>query len=214
MHMDFGFAGIAPTPRNYTDETISRASTPAFTPPIPAILALWPLCRIGREYDKFHRCICTGVLIDTPYMKGATGCILWNAYALIIRHLTPKTGKPCWHASMKRFCITPNQGTVRKGRAAIREFILQNAKAYDEQLTDLVFFASAENDKRFAAEYIVSGAYLVAETGLSRGAPAKIPASRWRLFRDEGRLDRPHFKSLQSRRLARSSPRLFISGHR
>ncbi len=59
----------------------------------------------------------------------------------------------------------PNQGIVRKGRAALREFILKNAKAYDEQLTDLVFLASADDDKRLAAEYVVSGTYLVAEPG-------------------------------------------------
>jgi steroid delta-isomerase-like uncharacterized protein len=89
----------------------------------------------------------------------------------------------CVHEEVLHY---PNQGTVRKGRAALREFILKNAKAYDEQLTDLVFFASAENEKRLAAEYIVNGAYLMAETGFpeAHGQKYRLPGGAFFEMKD------------------------------
>jgi steroid delta-isomerase-like uncharacterized protein len=80
----------------------------------------------------------------------------------------------------------PNQGTARKGRAALREFILKNAKAYDEQLTGLVFFASGEDNKRLAAEYIVNGTYRAAEPGFpeARGQNYTLPGGAFFEMKD------------------------------
>jgi hypothetical protein len=45
---------------------------------------------------------------------------------------------------------------VRKGKEAFREFVLHNAQGYDEQLTDLVLFASEDGADRAAAEFVVN----------------------------------------------------------
>jgi steroid delta-isomerase-like uncharacterized protein len=58
----------------------------------------------------------------------------------------------------------PNQGSRREGKDAFREFVLHNAEAYDEQLTDIVLFESPDS-LRGAAEFLVNGKYLQGDPG-------------------------------------------------
>jgi steroid delta-isomerase-like uncharacterized protein len=79
----------------------------------------------------------------------------------------------------------PNQGTAREGKAAFREFVLHNAKAYDEQLTEVMLFAS-EDGKRAAAEFKVNGTYLQADPGFpsAHGQKYTLPCGAFFEFKD------------------------------
>ena len=68
----------------------------------------------------------------------------------------------CVHEDVAHY---PNQGSLRTGKAAFREFVLHNAAAYDEQLTDVVLFASEGGAPRAASEFVVNGTYLEADPG-------------------------------------------------
>jgi steroid delta-isomerase-like uncharacterized protein len=80
----------------------------------------------------------------------------------------------------------PNQGIPRKGREALREFILKNAKAYDEELEHIAIFTSAEHPGRLAAEYMVNGTYLVAEPGFpeAQGQKYRLPGGAFFEMKD------------------------------
>lgn len=80
----------------------------------------------------------------------------------------------------------PNQGAVRKGKEAFREFVLHNAHAYDEQLTDVTLFASVGNANRAAAEFVVNGTYLEADPGFpaAHGQKYKLPGGAFFEMRD------------------------------
>lgn len=51
-----------------------------------------------------------------------------------------------------------NQGGVREGKELFAEFLKENDEAYDETLTDMVFFTEPEGN-RIAAEFWVNGIY-------------------------------------------------------
>jgi steroid delta-isomerase-like uncharacterized protein len=89
----------------------------------------------------------------------------------------------CVHEDVLHY---PNQGSVRKGRAALREFILKNGKAYDEQLEDVTIFTSADSEGRLATEYMVNGTYLVAEPGFpqAHGQKYRLPGGAFFEMKD------------------------------
>jgi steroid delta-isomerase-like uncharacterized protein len=59
----------------------------------------------------------------------------------------------------------PNQGTLRKGRAAFEAFLREAGAAYSEVMSGIVYYTS-ETEGRIAAEYVVNGVYLVTQPGL------------------------------------------------
>ena len=58
-----------------------------------------------------------------------------------------------------------NEGQVRRGKEAFRDFCHHMTRCYRETLTDIVIF-EAENGTRAAAEFIVNGTYLETDSGL------------------------------------------------
>ncbi len=87
----------------------------------------------------------------------------------------------CVHEEVAHY---PNQGRLRKGKAAFREFVLHNAKAYGEQLSDVELFAGGSG--RAAAEYLVTGIYLEADPGLpaAHGQKYRLPGGAFFEFKD------------------------------
>lgn len=71
----------------------------------------------------------------------------------------------------------PNQGDVRIGNEKFTEFMQKMDKAYEETLSDMVFFSSSD-DTRVAAEFVVNGIYKKAEEGLppAHGQTYVLPA--------------------------------------
>jgi steroid delta-isomerase-like uncharacterized protein len=70
-----------------------------------------------------------------------------------------------------------NEGQVRTGKDAFRDFCTHMSRCYREELTDMVIF-EAEGGTRAAAEYIVNGTYLETDAGLpeARGQTYRLPA--------------------------------------
>lgn len=70
-----------------------------------------------------------------------------------------------------------NEGEIRKGKAAFRDFCRHMSRCYREALTDMVIF-EAEGGTRAAAEYMVNGTYLNTDTGLpeAKGQTYRLPA--------------------------------------
>ena len=70
-----------------------------------------------------------------------------------------------------------NQGEVRHGKTAFREFLQMMAKHYSEQLEEIVFM-SDESGRHAAAEFWVHGAYRVSAEGLppARGQKYRLRA--------------------------------------
>ncbi len=93
-------------------------------------------------------------------------------------------------------CLDPdvahhvNEGAVRMGRDAFRDFCTHMARCYDEKLTELVIF-EAEGGTRGAAEYMVNGTYLETDAGLpeARGQSYRLPAGSFFSLTD-GRITR------------------------
>jgi steroid delta-isomerase-like uncharacterized protein len=83
-----------------------------------------------------------------------------------------------------------NQGGQETGKDAFRAFLSRMSASYREELRDLVFFVS-EDGRRGAAEYVVSGTYLRADTGLpaARGQTYVLPGGAFFSVRD-GRISR------------------------
>ena len=79
-------------------------------------------------------------------------------------------------------CVAPdvahhvNEGQVRRGRDAFRDFCDHMARSYRETLTDVVILAGPEG--RYAAEFTVNGTYLETDPGLpeARGQSYTLPA--------------------------------------
>lgn len=71
----------------------------------------------------------------------------------------------------------PNQGDVRIGNGKFTEFMQKMDEAYEETLSDIVFFSSSD-DTRVAAEFVVNGIYKKAEEGLppAHGQTYVLPA--------------------------------------
>lgn len=83
-----------------------------------------------------------------------------------------------------------NEGEVRRGKAAFREFCEHMARCYDERLTELVVF-EADSGRRAAAEYFVNGAYLQTDDGLPKaaGQTYRLPAGSF-FSLEEGKIVR------------------------
>lgn len=72
----------------------------------------------------------------------------------------------------------PNQGEVRIGKEDFKVFLQRMEEAYEEQLTDMVFFTEPSGS-RIAVEFTVKGVYKEAEEGLppARGQTYELPAA-------------------------------------
>ncbi|MCR6495188.1 nuclear transport factor 2 family protein [Thermomonas sp. S9] len=83
-----------------------------------------------------------------------------------------------------------NQGPRETGKPAFAAFLQRMARCYREQLRDVVVLAS-EDGTRAAAEYVVHGQYLRADTGLppARGQAYVLPGGAFFDLR-EGRIAR------------------------
>jgi steroid delta-isomerase-like uncharacterized protein len=83
-----------------------------------------------------------------------------------------------------------NQGGVRKGREAFREFNAHMGRCYRERLEDLVLMVS-DDGTRGAAEFTVHGQYLETDEGLppARGQTYVLPAGTFFSIRD-GKISR------------------------
>lgn len=70
-----------------------------------------------------------------------------------------------------------NQGDVRIGLEKFTAFLEKMDEAYEEKLTDMVFFSEPQ-DKRVAVEFVVNGIYKKAEEGLpeAHGQSYVLPA--------------------------------------
>lgn len=80
----------------------------------------------------------------------------------------------------------PNQGDVRIGNEKFTEFMQKMDEAYEETLTDMVFFNSSD-DTRIAVEFVVNGVYKKAEEGLppAHGQLYVLPAGAFLEVKDE-----------------------------
>jgi len=83
-----------------------------------------------------------------------------------------------------------NEGQIRQGRAAFRDFCEHMNGCYSETLTDIVIFGSPDGT-RAAAEYIVNGTYLATDAGLpeASGQTYRLPAGSFFSLSD-GRIKR------------------------
>ncbi|MFL1460973.1 ketosteroid isomerase-related protein [Roseococcus sp. DSY-14] len=83
-----------------------------------------------------------------------------------------------------------NQGGREAGRDAFRAFLLRMARAYREEVRDLVVMATPDGG-RAAAEFTIHGIYLAAEPGLppARGQGYMLPVGAFFALRD-GRITR------------------------
>ncbi len=72
----------------------------------------------------------------------------------------------------------PNQGEPRLGKALFTEFLKKMDTAYEETLSDMVFFV-AENGEKIATEFTVNGIYKVADEGFpaAHGQKYVLPAA-------------------------------------
>ncbi|WP_339109180.1 ketosteroid isomerase-related protein [Thioclava sp. GXIMD4216] len=70
-----------------------------------------------------------------------------------------------------------NEGNIRRGAEAFREFNAHMTQCYRETLTDLCVMAN-EAGTRAAAEFIVNGTYLKTDEGLpdAKGQNYRLPA--------------------------------------
>ncbi len=78
-----------------------------------------------------------------------------------------------------------NQGERREGRERFRAFLARMAHHYREQLDGITVMVSADGS-RAAAEFNVTGNYLVSETGLpdAKGQRYALPAGTFFVVRD------------------------------
>lgn len=83
-----------------------------------------------------------------------------------------------------------NQGGRRQGRDLFAAFNAHMTRCYREELSDIEIFVNAEGT-RAAAEFVVSGTYLVTDEGLpeARGQTYRLPAGTFFDIR-EGRIAR------------------------
>jgi steroid delta-isomerase-like uncharacterized protein len=72
----------------------------------------------------------------------------------------------------------PNQGEPRLGKDKFREFLKGMDEAYQELLTEMVFFTEP-SDKRIAVEFTVNGIYKKGEEGFppAHGQSYELPAA-------------------------------------
>ncbi len=79
-----------------------------------------------------------------------------------------------------------NQGGIRHGKEAFREFNAHMTRCYRERLEDLVLMVS-EDGSRGAAEFTIHGEYLATDEGLpeAKGQIYTLPAGTFFAFHDE-----------------------------
>ena len=84
----------------------------------------------------------------------------------------------------------PNQADTRVGIEKFREFLKGMDEAYEETLTDMIFYTSA-NDFRIAVEFTVNGIYKKGDEGFppAHGQRYKLPAAAF-LEVKEGKISR------------------------
>lgn len=84
----------------------------------------------------------------------------------------------------------PNQGETRIGKEKFTEFLQGMNEAYEETLTDMVFY-TASDDSRLAVEFTVNGIYKKGDEGFppARGQKYVLPAAAF-LEMKEGKISR------------------------
>ena len=80
----------------------------------------------------------------------------------------------------------PNQGEVRVGKEKFTEFLQQMDTAYQEQLTDIVFFTE-DTGSRVAVEFTVNGVYKQGDEGFptAHGQKYVLPAAAFLEVKDD-----------------------------
>lgn len=70
-----------------------------------------------------------------------------------------------------------NEGKIRSGKTAFREFGMHMSRCYREELTDMVLLFTSDG-RRAAAEYVVNGTYIATDQGLpeARGQTYRLLA--------------------------------------
>lgn len=83
-----------------------------------------------------------------------------------------------------------NEGQIRVGKEAFREFCAHMTRCYRETLTEMMIFEAADGT-RAAAEYVVNGTYLETDDGLpeAAGQTYRLPAGSFFSLAD-GRITR------------------------
>jgi steroid delta-isomerase-like uncharacterized protein len=83
-----------------------------------------------------------------------------------------------------------NQGGTREGKELFAEFLAHMERCYDEQLTDMVFFAEPNNE-RVAVEFVVNGTYQSTDSDLpaAKGQKYVLPAGAF-LAVEDGQITR------------------------
>ena len=84
-----------------------------------------------------------------------------------------------------------NEGGIRHGIAAFRDFNAHMSRCYSETLTDLVIMAN-DAGTRAAAEFVVNGIYKQTDDGLpeARGQSYVLPAGAFFTLDEAGRIVR------------------------
>ena len=84
----------------------------------------------------------------------------------------------------------PNQGEARTGIVKFTDFLQQMNEAYDEKLTDMVFFTEPSGS-RVAVEFTVNGIYKKGDEGLpvARNQKYVLPAASFLEVKD-GKISR------------------------
>ncbi|MBN9292774.1 MAG: nuclear transport factor 2 family protein [Flavobacteriia bacterium] len=72
----------------------------------------------------------------------------------------------------------PNEGEARIGTEPFKAFLNKMDTAYQETLTNQVFFTSEDDTSRIATEFTVNGIYKISEPGLpeAKGQKYVLPA--------------------------------------
>lgn len=72
----------------------------------------------------------------------------------------------------------PNQGEIREGKMLFKAFLERMDTAYEENLSDMVFYTEP-SDAKIAVQFIVNGVYKVAEEGMPKayGQSYTLPAA-------------------------------------
>lgn len=78
-----------------------------------------------------------------------------------------------------------NEGSIRSGKDAFRDFCDHMSRCYRERLTDIIIF-EAESGQRAAAEFTVNGIYLETDGELpeARGQTYTLPAGSFFTLKD------------------------------
>ncbi|WP_224996059.1 nuclear transport factor 2 family protein [Cesiribacter sp. SM1] len=80
----------------------------------------------------------------------------------------------------------PNQGETRMGKEKFEEFLRNNDEAYEETLSDMVFFTAEAHESRVAVEFTVNGIYKKGDEGFpaAHGQKYVLPAAAFLEVKD------------------------------